>query len=412
MKTVLIVLDGAADRACKELNGKTPLEAAAMPNLDWFAKEGKQGYSHLVGEHITPESNEGVFAILGYNPNVIARGTIEAIGAGIKVSYGDLALRTNFATVTNIKEGRVLDRRAGRTLTSKEALILAKAINKRIRLPYKFIFKSTIQHRGVLVIRGGFSDNITNTDMPKYKTKKQDELHYSVPLDDDEDSQLTANIVNEFVEQSYFVLKNHPINKARAERKLLPANIILTRDAGAEFKEIEKLPGKWIAAVSMPLEKGIANLAGMQVYAVPFITLRDHDTNVYANLYANLQKTIECTKKCLLKNKNRFDYFYIHFKETDVPGHDGKAEEKRKMIEVIDKEFFSFLRQLAEKERFKVVVTVDHAVPCILKSHGSDAVPLLVYGDGGDNTKRFTEAEAKNGSLGKINSTDIIKLIL
>ncbi len=410
MKTVLIVLDGAADRACKELQGRTPFETAATPNLDWFAKEGKQGYSHLVGEHITPESNEGVFAILGYNPNVIARGTIEAIGAGIKISYGDLALRTNFATLTNIKEGRVLDRRAGRTLTSKEAAILAKAINKQIRLPYKFIFKSTVQHRGVLVIRGGFSDNITNTDMPKYKTKKQDELHYSVPLDEDEDSQLTSNIVNEFVEQSYFVLKNHPINKVRAERKLLPANIVLTRDAGAEFKEIEKLPGKWIAAVSMPLEKGIANLAGMQVYPINCPELRNYD--VYANLYASLNEAINAARKCLIKNKNRFDYFYIHFKETDVPGHDGKAEEKRKMIEVIDKEFFSFLRQLAEKERFKVVVTVDHAVPCILKSHGSDAVPLLVYGGGKDTTKRFTEAEAKNGSLGKINSTDIIKLIL
>lgn len=409
MKSVLIVMDGAADRSCRELQGKTPLGAAATPNLDWFAREGKEGYSYLVGEHATPESNEGVFSLLGYQKDIIARGTIEAIGADIKLSYGDLALRTNFTTITNIKEGKIMSRDVGRTLTSKEAAILAKALNKQVKLPYKFTFKQTVQHRGVLVVRGGFSDNITDTDM-HYKTKKQDELHYSIPLDDDEASQLSANIVNEFVEQSYFILKNHPINKTRAEKKLLPANIILTRDAGAELKEIEKIHGKWIAVASMPLEKGIAKLTGMQLYPVPYPALKNYD--IYANLYEGLHRTIECAKKCLLKNKNRFDYFYIHFKETDIPGHDGKAEEKKKMLEVIDKEFFSFLKQLAGKEKFKVIVTVDHATPCSLKLHSSDAVPLLVYGSGKDSTVKFTEAEAKKGKLGKINSSNIINLIL
>lgn len=410
MKTVLIILDGASDRSCRELNGKTPFEAASLPNLDWFAGEGKQGYSFLVGEHLTPESNEGVFSILGYPKDVIARGTIEAVGADIKFGYGDLALRTNFATITNIKEGRILDRRAGRTLTSREAAILAKAINKNVKLPYKFIFKSTIQHRGVLVIRGGFSDNISNTDMPVYKTKKHDELHYSVSMDDDEDSKLSANITNEFVEQSYFVLKNHPINKRRVEKKLLPANIILTRDAGAERKDIGKLPGKWVAVTSMPLEKGIANLTGMQIYSVNHPKLKNYD--VYKNLYDSLNETINAAKKCINRDKNKFDYFYVHFKETDIMGHDNKPEEKIKMLEIIDKEFFSFLKHLAEKEKFKVVVTVDHATPCNLKLHSSDAVPLLVYGNGKDNSVRFTEAESKKGALGKVESFSIISLIL
>lgn len=410
MKTILVVLDGAADRACKELHGKTPLEATAMPNLGFFAGEGKQGYSYLVGEHITPESNEAVFALFGYDPKIIPRGIVEAIGADIKLGYGDLALRTNFATITNIKEGKILDRRAGRTLTTREAAILARAINKGIRLPYKFIFKPTIQHRGVLVIRGGFSDNITDTDMAAYKTKRTDEMRYSIPLDDDEDSQLSANITNEFVEQSYLILKNHPVNKARIEKKLLPANIILTRDAGAEFKEIEKLPRKWIAVASMPLEKGVAKLTGMQLYPVNYPELKNYD--VYANLYACLNATINHAKKCIIKNKKKCDYFYIHFKETDIPGHDNKPEEKKKMLETVDKEFFSFLKQLAEKEKFKVVVIVDHATPCSLKLHCSDAVPLLVYGLGKDETSRFTEREAKKGSLGKINNRDIIKLIL
>ncbi|MBS3090722.1 2,3-bisphosphoglycerate-independent phosphoglycerate mutase [Candidatus Pacearchaeota archaeon] len=410
MKTVLVVLDGASDRACRELQGKTPLEAASTPNLDFFAKGGKQGYSYLVGEHVTPESNEGIFAILGYDPKVIARGTIEAIGSDIKLGYGDLALRTNFATMTNLKEGKIIDRRAGRNLTNREAAILAKAINKHVKLPYKFVFKPTIQHRGVLVIRGGFSDNITDTDIAGYKTKKSDELHYSTPLDDDETAELSSNIVNDFVEHSYFILKNHPVNKEREKRKMLPANIILTRDAGAEFKGIDKLPGKWVAVVSMPLEKGIAKLTGMQIYSVAYPELKNYD--VYSNLYASLSATIAHARKCIIKTIGKYDYFYVHFKETDLPGHDNKPEEKKKMLEILDTEFFAFLKNLAEKEKFKIVVTADHATPCNIKMHCSDAVPVLIFGSDKDATKRFTEKESRGGSLGKINSKNIIKGIL
>ncbi|MFH0831909.1 MAG: alkaline phosphatase family protein [archaeon] len=410
MKTLLVVLDGASDRACDELDGKTPLEAASTPNLDFFAKEGKQGYSHLVSENVTPESNEGVFAILGYNPEIISRGTIEAIGADVKLNYGDLALRTNFATVNNIKEGKIIDRRAGRTLTTRESLILAKAINKGVKIPYKFVFKPTVQHRGILVIKGGFSDNITDTDVSVFKPKKQDELHYSIPLDDDETSKLSANIVNEFVEHSYFILKNHPINKMRAEKKLLPANIILTRDAGSEFREIEKIPGKWAAVAGMPLEKGIAKLAGMQLYPVNLPEMKNYD--VYKNLYASLNATIEQAKKHILRNSKKHDYFYIHFKETDLPGHDNRPLDKKKMIEIIDKEFFGFVRQLESKEKFKIIVTVDHATACNLKLHCSDAVPLLIYGIGRDDTARFSEKESKKGSLGNTASSGILKLIL
>lgn len=410
MKTVLVVLDGASDRACRELQGKTPLEAASTPNLDFLAREGKQGYSYLIGEKVTPESNEGIFAILGYDPKVIARGTIEAIGSDIKLGYGDLALRTNFATMTNLKEGKIIDRRAGRNLTNREAAILAKAINKYVKLPYKFIFKPTIQHRGVLVIRGGFSDNITDTDMAGYKTKKSDELHYSTPLDEDETSELSSNIINDFVEHSYFILKNHPVNKEREKRKMLPANIILTRDAGAEFKDIEKLPGKWAAVVSMPLERGIAKLTGMQLYSAVCPELRDY--NIYANLYECLYATINQAKRCILKNRQKHDYFYVHFKETDIPGHDNKPEEKKKMLEILDTEFFGFLKLYAEKEKFKVIVTVDHATPCNMKMHCSDAVPILIFGLDKDTAQRFTEKEARNGSLGEINSKNIIKEIL
>ena len=43
MKKILVILDGLGDLPCKELNGKTPLEDAKTPNLDFLATNGKTG---------------------------------------------------------------------------------------------------------------------------------------------------------------------------------------------------------------------------------------------------------------------------------------------------------------------------------------------------------------------------------
>ena len=409
MKTFLIILDGIADRPCNELGKKTPLEAAYSPNMDFFAKRGKQGLAQAV-KNGTVESDKAIEAILGYK-KFLSRGQVLAIGSGIKLQQGDLALRTNFATINNIKEGKILDRRCNRSLTTKEARILAKTINKKVKLPCKFLFKSSIQHRGVLVLRGGFSDNITNVD-PLYVGN---ELKYSKPLDDDEVSQFSANTLNEFIEQSYFILKNHPINIRRREKKLLPANIILARNPGTEIFDIKKIQGKWLAIVYMPLEIGIAKLVGMRIASFKYPELKGElENSVYKNLYAGLTSAINFAKNNIKKRMKKFDFFYIHFKETDIPGHDGKPKEKKKMLELLDKDFFSFLKSLAEREKIKVIITADHATPCSLKAHSSDFVPFLVYdeGKGADETKKFCEKEAKKGTLEKIYGKEIIKFII
>ncbi|PIU75872.1 phosphoglycerate mutase [Candidatus Pacearchaeota archaeon CG06_land_8_20_14_3_00_35_12] len=412
MKTIFVILDGIGDRPCEQLKGKTPLESAHTPNLDWFTQQGKLGRMIPVKEDVAPESDNALASIFGYSKLFAMRGPLEAIGAGIRLQEGDLALRTNFATINNIREGKIIDRRAGRTLSTKEATILAKAINSKVRLPVRFLFKNTIQHRGVLVFRGGLSDNITNTD-PAYPIKGTynlyDTLHYSRTLDDDdENSAYSANVLNQFIEKSYSVLAYHPVNLQRVKHKLLPANIILTRDAGSSIPAIQKLDGKWAAIVYMPLEIGIAQLLGMDIFSFKYPEMK---ASTYENLYAGLNTAIQFSKKIIQKKLRNYDYFYLHFKETDVPGHDNKPEEKKKMIEILDRDFFSFLRQVAAKDKIKIVVTADHAVPCVLKAHSSDAVPILVYGLGKDETEHFSEKDSLRGSIGKIYGKDVMKFV-
>jgi 2,3-bisphosphoglycerate-independent phosphoglycerate mutase len=366
-----------------------------------------------IKEGIAPESDAAVFALLGYDPYKYysGRGPLEAYGAGIKIDEGDLCLRANFATM---KGDKVIDRRVGRTLTTKEAEILADAINKKVKLKQKFLFRPTIQHRGVLIVRGSFSDNISNTD-PGYEKfgaisrvkLRDDKLRDSMPLDDEEVSNLSASVVNSFVHQSLKILKNHPINLRRIKEGKLPANAIITRDAGIKLPMLPKKSKKWLAIVNMPLETAIAKLAGMDTAVCSYPEMKSN--SVYETLYDALKKFLEFVKEQIVKNYKKYDCFYIHIKETDVPGHDGLPVHKKKMIEMIDEVLFEFMRT-----KFKnsvVVVTADHSTPCTLKVHSDDPVPLLVYGKGKDKVKQFDEKECRKGKLGKLYGKDMQNLL-
>jgi len=405
MKTLFIVLDGAADAG-----NNTPYERAYKPNLDFLAKNGRLGLVQTVRKGIAPESDFAVMAILGYDPYkyFTGRGPLEAYGAGVKLGKQFLALRTNFATV---ELDKIMDRRVGRSLTTKEAKELEKAISKEVKLPCKFLFKSTTEHRGVLVLYGKFSDKVSNVD-PAYE--KDGSFGIAVALSNNfiqrcnplsKKAEKTAEIINSFVEQSRQVLDKHAVNKARDSQGLPKANAILPRDAG---NKLPKLPekNKWAAIVGMPLEIGIAELAGMKILKIKYPLIKTSDA--YKHIYECLDAEIKDSIKYLKANWNKYDCFYLHFKETDIPGHDGKPEEKARMIEILDKKFFSFAKTL----KAKIIVTSDHATPCELKAHSDGLVPLLVY----DNKKKdglstFSERECENGSIGTLLGKDILKRV-
>jgi len=411
MKKILVLVDGMADLPNDKLNGKTPLEYANTPNLDELARKSSLGYMYPIDENYAPESDTAVISILGNNFNISERAEFEALGADIKVKKGDLVIRANFGTVENLDTRKMIDRRAGRTLTTREAAQLAIAINKNVNLPVKFRFFPTVQHRGILVFYGGFSDNVTDTDTYVHENGKIEikaSFDWSKPLDDDENSEFSANLINSFVDQSYKILKNHEINKIRVKRGLLPANILLLRDPGVEMPSIAKFK-KAMAIVNMPLEKGIARAAGMEVFGFNYPNMKNYDA--YDNLTKGLNEMIKFSVKTLKRKGSKYDFAYIHFKETDVPGHDNKPLEKVKFLEKLDKEFFGFLHEYVTKFKISLIITADHSTPCKYKTHTSDPVPVLFY----NPTKKvvgslfFGETLASKGALGKVYGKNLLK---
>jgi len=407
VKLIYVVIDGMGDRPIKELGNQTPLEAAETPNMDTLAKNGKTGLMYTVAKGVAPESDVAVISILGYDPFKYStgRGILEAVGAGVKVKDGNLALRCNFATLG--KKNKIIDRRVGRSLTTEEAKELSKAVNENVKLeshPVDFEFISTIGYRGALIIRSQekqLSSKITNTD-PAYSRMEKLGVAKSIvemtlkkcePMNGSEEAKISATLVNEFVWKSHKVLEEHEINKKRASEGKLTANVILTRDAGhllpRFFSINDKYKVRFACLADMPVEVGVAKLAGMNVVEVPppSESLKDD---------------------CLLRVKKLLevmpfnDCFYIHIKGTDEPSHDGNFRLKTKMISTIDKHFFEDLLQRIDLKDVIICVTADHATPCELKAHSDDPVPLLVSGNKiqGDNVWKFSERECKKGSLG------------
>ncbi len=408
MKLIYVAIDGMGDLPIAELGNKTPLEAAKTPNLDFLAKNGKTGLMYTVRKGVAPESDVAVISLLGYDPFEYStgRGIIEAVGAGIDVKDGDLALRCNFAT---LGEGKtIIDRRVKRTLTTEEATELSEAVNENVKLescPATFEFRNMLGHRAVLVFRSSngkcLSSKITNSD-PAYTmingigvaTPNVDMvLKKSEPLDDTEEARNSAGLVNEFIEKTHALWENHPVNEKRAAEGKLKANCVLTRDAGNQLPKFFNINKRYnvnfAALADMQAEKGIAHLAGMQATLLPSPT-------------GDLKGDCEIRVKKLLATLPNHDCFYIHLKGPDEPGHDGNCHRKTAIISAIDKYFFGELLPKISLKDHIICVTSDHATPCALKVHSDTPVPVLISGgkvkDG--NVAKFSERECEKGSLG------------
>jgi 2,3-bisphosphoglycerate-independent phosphoglycerate mutase len=378
-KIVVLSLDGLAGLPRPE-TGRSELETASLPNLGALAAESACGLIRHVAPGITPGSGPGHLGLFGYDPlrYQVGRGVLEALGIEFDLRAGDVAARGNFCTVD--REGRITDRRAGRIPT--EVCVKLTARLRGIRLPGVEVFVEPVkEHRFVLVLRGRgkagrLSGRLSETDPQQVGTPP-------LPVRALEPrAKATAQRVNAFV--------------AEARRRLAdaaPANMVLLRG----FDQLPKLPrfpevfGLRSAAIAAyPMYRGLSKLVGMKVlktgatFAEEVATLREH--------------------------REAYDFFFLHYKDTDKAGEDGDFDAKVAALERLDG-FVPELRKLAPDV---LVVTGDHATPSVLAAHGWQPVPVLVWSRwcGADSVTRFTERACAAGSLGVFPSHHLMPLVM
>ena len=409
---IYVLLDGVGDLPHPDLKGKTPLDSAVTPNLDILAKNGTMGEVISVGKGIAPESDIAVFNMLGYrfqHANYVGRGVIEAIGVGIDFKDGDLALRGNFAT---IDDNRIItDRRAGRRIERDDAIEISKEIQEKTKFSNpnaSVVVAPTIGHRVTVRIRcegETLSSDITNTD-PAYArvdgmgiAKAVSDflkIEKCLPLNESPSARLTADLVNEFKEKSLTIMKQSLVNKKRKESNKKLLNSIILRDAGNRYPHTQPINElysmKFSCIVDMPVELGISEVLKMKAFKAG--GLADYEEKA----------------KVAAQSMETQNAIYVHLKGPDEFGHDGDAIGKMKNIEEIDKRFFGTLLDNIDSNKIAIVISADHSTPCINKGHSDDPVPLLASGDfiKKDKTSRFTEIEAKKGSIGLIEGAEVV----
>jgi 2,3-bisphosphoglycerate-independent phosphoglycerate mutase len=365
MKYAILVGDGMSDYPLTELNNKTPLEVAKIPNINEMVKKGMIGLVKTVPRGMKPASDIANLSILGYDPKAYytGRGPLEAANIGVELGENEVAFRCNLVTVNN---DIMADYSAGH-ISDKEAEAIIECLNEKLGSE-SLKFYHGKSYRNLLVIKAksahDVDDLIKTSCTPPHDIASQN-ISKSLPKGS------SAAVLNRLMEESRAVLEKHEINKVRLDLHENPANMIWLWGQGTNpnmptFKGIFGIEGAVISAVD--LVNGIGKIAGLEVVTVPGAT-GYYDTNYQGKGdYA-------------VKVLKRKDFVFVHVEAPDEAGHNGDLRAKITAIENFDKfvvgAVWDFLKNT---EDFRMLVLSDHATPVAVRTHVSDPAPFVMAG--------------------------------
>lgn len=383
MKYIVLVADGMADYPLPELGGRTPLEAAKTPNMDFIARQGRLGRVKTIPDKMAPGSDVANITILGYDPKKFytGRGPLEAANLGIELQQDDVAFRCNLVTVS---EETLVDYSAGH-INSTEAGILIDFLNKNLGTDQIKFFPG-ISYRHLMVVKNGAQDHLEDVQCtpPHDITGK----NFTTNLPRGKNAELLINLMRE----SRRLLDNHDINHVRVDLKENPANMIWLWGQGKKpdipkFSDKYGLKGSIISAVD--LLKGLGSIIGLDVINVPGAT-GYYDTDYEGKANAAI---------ATLEEK---DFVFVHVEAPDEAGHNGDLREKITAIERFDQMIVGvILKALKRKKNYRILILPDHATPISLKTHTSDDVCFGIFGRDivGRGFLNYSEKEAQKSDL-------------
>ena len=388
MKHIVLLCDGMADYPLKELNNKTPMGASNTPNMDMLAKKSTIGLVKTVADNLKPGSDVANLSVLGYDPQVYytGRSPLEAGSIGIDMKPTDVSFRCNLVTLSDepdYSDKTILDYCAD-DISTAEAEELIKYLSEHFDND-EFKYYSGVSYRHCLIWNNGTLEVGTLT--PPHDITGSPIKNY-IP------NHPNASKLYDMMVKSYDLLKDHPVNQARAAKGLRPANSIWLWGEGVRanldaFSQKYGLNGSMISAVD--LLKGIGKFSGMKVIDVEGAT-GYIDTNFEGKAQAAIDELL-----------NGQDFVYIHVEAPDECGHRFEIDNKVKSLEIIDKKILGPLLNAMDKagEDYKVMILPDHATPLSLKTHTNDPIPFMIYKsyDNVDGCDTFTEDTAKSTGL-------------
>ena len=369
-----------ADLPVPQLGQRTPLMAAVKPHMDRMAAEGLAGMIKTVPDGMTPGSDTANMAVMGYDPRryYTGRSPLEAISMAVEMAPDDVVFRCNLVTLSDEPPaGDMLARFSARTMLdysadeigSDEAARLIEQLNAAFADDTMRYYPGK-SYRHCLVWKKGEQamaltpphDILTRIVGPYLPAGPGSEPLRSMML------------------RSAGFLPAHPVNRARQQRCLRPANAIWlwgqgTRPNLPDLARQHQLRGSVISAVD--LVRGLGICAGLDVVEVPGAT-----GNIHTNFAGKAQAAIQ-------ELARGQDYVYLHVEAPDECGHRAEIDNKVRAIELIDEQVIGPIWAYLEAQRqatgepYRLVVLPDHPTPLSLRTHTADPVPSAVYSSDG-----------------------------
>jgi len=422
MKYLVLIGDGMSDYPVKELGGKTPLEAAKTPNMDFLAQNGECGWVQNVPSGMSPGSDVAAMSIFGYDPKkyYTGRGPLEAASLGVKLNKNEVAFRCNLVTV---KDGKMDDFTAGH-ISNREAEQIIKTLNKK--LGSKAVkFYSGLSYRHLLVISNLSARGAVPAGRQEsaFGGKDQNSKIKCTPPHD-----ITGKLIEDYLPQgggsdlirhlmkeSIMPLLEHQVNIKRIKVGKKPASMIWLWGQGAApqlipFRKKYKKSGAVITAVH--LLKGLGNILGLKIIDVPGAT-----GFLDTNYKGKAEYALRALKKC--------DLVFVHVEAPDEAGHMGDVKGKIQAIEDFDKKVVGTILNALRVTRYalRILVLPDHPTPIAKMTHTSDPVPFVIYSSRvtclpagtASNEKRvkgFSEREIKKSKLFIKRGHELMKRLL
>lgn len=382
MKYIVILGDGMSDYPVPALGGKTPLECASKPDIDYLAKNGELGMAKTIPDGMPMGSDVANLSVMGYNPKEFysGRSPLEAVSIGIKLSDSDVTFRCNLVTLSDNEpyEIKTMVDYSSDEITTNEARQLINFIDNELSTKDIHFFAG-VSYRHCMVYNGTHTDYVLTPPHDILERKISEYL----PKGDN------SGVIYDLMKKSFTLLKDHPINKDRIKRGLRPANSIWlwgqgTKPAIPLFYDKYKKKGAVISAVD--LIKGIGICGGMKIIDVQGAT-----GNINTNFWGKAQAAIK-------ELKGDTDFVYLHIEAPDECGHRQEIDNKVKSIELIDSQVVRPIMEGLSGMDYSILLMPDHPTPLMLRTHTSDPVPYILYRSNKETPSGatgYTEKEAE-----------------
>jgi 2,3-bisphosphoglycerate-independent phosphoglycerate mutase len=389
MKYAIVIPDGCADEPLDALGGRTPLQAANLPNMDRIARAGVVGLANNVPDSLTPASDVATLSLFGYDPLEVytGRAPLETAAMGIHLGPHDYAIRCN---LVHAPDGHMRDFTAGH-ISSEEGATLIKSLQHELGgqevAGGTIEFHPGVQYRNILVWRGKSSRS------PLEGTRCQPPHDIpDKPLADYVPQGPGAELLVGLMEASKPILAAHPVNHRRTEQGKKPATQVWLWGQGKAprmrpFCEAYGPGGAIISAVD--LVRGVGVLLGWHRIDVPGAT-------------GYLDTDYAAKGRYAVEAFGAFDLVCVHVEAPDEASHEGRADEKVKALERIDEHIVGpLLKALPHYRDWRILVSPDHRTTLRTRAHAYGAVPFAAAGTGiaPSGLARYDEPTAAAGDL-------------